>query len=144
MIILKPHGQRALLLSFGPHVVYLPLRVLARYCHVFGQHRSARADCGHRYPCRRRRLCDFLQNPRDPFGRSNLGKYTFDCHSRSRARAQQLVFIACRLQADVINSTLLAQLEADQKYDRCKEALWWCQYYLEYLSLLGWETDPLA
>lgn len=39
---------------------------------------------------------------------------------------------------DVINSTLLAQLAADKKFDRKKQTEEWYGYYVKVLSELGW------
>ena len=39
---------------------------------------------------------------------------------------------------DVLHSTLLAQLAADYKYDRKKQAKDWYNYYVEVLSNVGW------
>jgi hypothetical protein len=40
--------------------------------------------------------------------------------------------------SDVLNSTLLAQLAADKKYDRETDVMAWYKYYSEVLSKIGW------
>ena len=40
--------------------------------------------------------------------------------------------------ADVLNSTLLAQLAADKMFDRKKYTKKWCEFYQTVLSKLGW------
>ena len=41
-------------------------------------------------------------------------------------------------QADVLNSTLLAQLAANKKYDREQEAREWYKFYINVLENIGW------
>ena len=46
--------------------------------------------------------------------------------------------------SDVQNSTLLAQLAADKKFDRMKDAMNWYKFYIDVLSNVGWVTSAFA
>ncbi|KAI0325085.1 hypothetical protein GY45DRAFT_1375017 [Cubamyces sp. BRFM 1775] len=48
------------------------------------------------------------------------------------------------MKADVINSTLLAQLAANKKYDRQANKLQWYGYYTQVLGQLGWVVQEFA
>ncbi|MEM7036896.1 MAG: hypothetical protein AAF570_07955 [Bacteroidota bacterium] len=47
-------------------------------------------------------------------------------------------------QQDVLNSTLLAQLAANKKYDREKQTVQWYQYYQQVLGNLGWVIQSFS
>lgn len=46
--------------------------------------------------------------------------------------------VSGQAQSDVLNSTLLAQLAADKKYNRQKETIAWYDYYVTVLGKIGW------
>lgn len=51
--------------------------------------------------------------------------------------------ISAARRSDVLNSTLLAQLAADNKYDRQSELDEWYRFYYDVLGKLGWSVQGL-
>ncbi|KAI0654661.1 hypothetical protein C8Q70DRAFT_1058253 [Cubamyces menziesii] len=49
-----------------------------------------------------------------------------------------VVNLNAQMKADVLNSTLLAQLDADASFDRQKDTMGWYNSYKKTLSTLGW------
>ncbi|KAI0323761.1 hypothetical protein GY45DRAFT_531910 [Cubamyces sp. BRFM 1775] len=49
-----------------------------------------------------------------------------------------------QLRSDVLNSTLLAQLAANKKYDRQKQTTQWYDYYKDILENVGWVVQGFS
>ncbi|KOT80904.1 hypothetical protein ADK70_26985 [Streptomyces rimosus subsp. pseudoverticillatus] len=91
---------------------------------------------------------DFIRNlelapPRHPY-RSKLEQPKEDQKSGHVDAGSGISFVADvtgQARSDVLNSTLLAQLAANKKYDREKDPRAWYTFYREVLDNVGWDAS---